>query len=65
MYAAAAKIPLDEILSYYDKAAAVESNFGNVPMDKHYTHTPVRNVDNVELGFQLVNTGRVHDPLPV
>ncbi len=44
-----------------DAYAAKNSRYPpEIEMDKTYTHLPVRNVANTDLGFQLYQSGGIH-----
>ncbi len=60
LYAVSAGISRDEILRIQDLFAARESRFqAGTEMDKTYTHLPVTNVANTDLGFQLYQSGGI------
>ncbi len=60
IYAAAAKIPLQEILGIQDLYASQFSHFDpTAEMDPNYTHLRAINVENTKLGYELYNSGRV------
>jgi len=61
LYAASSGIPRDDILRMQDAYAARYSRYSSgTDMDKTYTHLPVRNVANTDLGFQLYQSGGIH-----
>ena len=61
LYAASSGISRDEILRVQDAYAAKYSHYPpKTEMDKTYTHLPVRNVANTDLGFQLYQSGGIH-----
>ena len=61
LYAASSGMSRDEILRIEDAFAARESRYRpETEMDKIYTHLPVRNVANTDLGFQLYQSGGIH-----
>jgi len=61
LYAASSGMSRDEILRIQDAFAAGESRYRpETEMDKTYTHLPVRNVANTDLGFELYQSGRIH-----
>lgn len=56
LYAASSGVSRDEILRMQDAYAARYSRYSpGTDMDKTYTHLPVRNVANTDLGFQLTS----------
>ncbi len=61
LYAASRGMSRDEILQIEDAFAAAESHYQpGTEMDKTYTHLPIRNVANTDLGFQLYQSGGIH-----
>ena len=66
MYAQAAGITRDQILTIQnDFAAAAHVIHGypaGTPMDPTYTHLPVRNVTNTDIGMRLVQSGAISIP---
>lgn len=59
LFNAAANVPLKVLLSEQNQYARFRSHYGpNVPMDKVYTHLPVRNVRNTIIGYQLATNIR-------
>ena len=54
IYAAAAGIPRDMIQDIQNDYAALYSDFGNQPRDQTYHHLAKANVENVDLGYNLV-----------
>jgi hypothetical protein len=60
LYADAAGITENQILSIENNFALLESHYPpGTPMDSTYTHLPERNVANTDLGYQLVDSGRI------
>ena len=57
MYAAAAGLPRDQILSIENKVAIGSSYAKGTVFDSTYTHLPVRNVTNTDIGMRLVQSG--------
>jgi len=61
LYAASSGMSRDGILRMQDAYAARNSRYSSKDeMDKTYTHLPVRNVANTDLGFQLYQSGGIH-----
>lgn len=61
LYAASSGMSRDEMLRIQDAFAAGESRYPpDTVMDKTYTHLPVRNVANTDLGFQPYQSGGIH-----
>jgi len=59
LYAAANGMTREEILEVEDLVARRSHFQGNPEMDKTYTHLPVRNIKNTDLGYWLYQSGRV------
>src|SRR4051812_10624234 len=60
IFAAAAGIPLSEILNFENTYARFFSNFAaSEPPDPTYTSLPARNVYNTQLGYQLYTSGKI------
>ena len=57
MYAAAAGLPRDQILSIENKVAIGSTYAKGTVFDSTYTHLPVRNVTNTDIGMRLVQSG--------
>lgn len=58
---ASSGISREEILRVQDAYAAEYSRYPpDTVMDKTYTHLPVRNVANTDLGFQLYQSSGIH-----
>jgi hypothetical protein len=66
MYAQSAGITRDQILSIQNDFAAVAHVIhgypAGTPMDPTYTHLPVRNVTNTDIGMRLVQSGAISIP---
>jgi len=61
LYAVSSGMSRDETLRMQDAYAARNSSYSpKIEMDKTYTHLPVRNVANTDLGFQLYQSGGIH-----
>jgi hypothetical protein len=58
LYMAAAGIDLDDALSIADKYALIFSSFEE-PMDETYTHSSKRDVRDMEIGYELYESGRI------
>jgi hypothetical protein len=59
LYAAANGMSRTEILEVEDLVARGSHFHGRPEMDKIYTHLPVRNIRNTDLGFQLLQSGKI------
>ena len=60
LYMAAAGVDVDDALSIADTYAQFYSKFGpNEPMDEIYTHSAERDVQNIRMGYELYNSGRI------
>lgn len=59
LYAAANGIPREEILETENLVAITSNCKDSGQMDNVYTHLPVRNVQNTDLGYQLYQSGGV------
>lgn len=60
LYGAAAGIPPNEMLTYENWYAGLNSHFDEkVERDSTYTNLPKRNVDNTKLGYHLYESGRI------
>jgi len=60
LYAAAANVPIDDILSDQNSYARVFSHFDpKAPMDSVYTHLREKNVQNTKFGYELYRSGRI------
>ena len=59
LYAAANGISREEILRIEDVVASTSHFHDDPEMDKTYTHLPVRNVKNTDLGYLLYHSGRI------
>lgn len=59
LYAAANGITREEILETENLVAITSNVKDSGRMDNVYTHLPVRNVQNTDLGYQLYQSGRV------
>ena len=60
LYAASSGMKRADILDIQDSYAAARSRYqAGTLMDRTYTHLPARNVANTELGFRLIETGRI------
>lgn len=60
LYGAAARIPLDEMLTYENWYAGLFSRYpADTDYDPIYTHLPRVNVDNTKHGYQLYESGQI------
>ena len=63
LYAASSGMKRDEILGIQNGYARLRSHYtATTIMDRTYTSLPARNVANTELGFRLVESGRIRAP---
>jgi RHS repeat-associated protein len=62
MYASSAGIARGEILSIQNFVAKGSKYAKDTPMDSTYTHLPVRNVTNTDIGMRLVQSGEISIP---